>query len=51
MVTEKNQPVEVICPKCRKTQIIYLPKEELPKCPQCRVPMLINEILTEGKSY
>ncbi|MGD9209777.1 MAG: hypothetical protein PVI90_03325 [Desulfobacteraceae bacterium] len=48
---EKRQRVEVICPKCRNTQIISLPKEEIPKCPQCKVRMLINEILTEGKSY
>ena len=48
---DRNQTVEVICPKCRNTQIISLPKEDLPKCPQCRVAMVIREVLTEGKSY
>jgi phage FluMu protein Com len=50
-MADEKQTVEVICPKCRETKIITLPKDELPKCPQCRVRMMINEILTEGKSY
>jgi hypothetical protein len=47
----QKEPVEVICPKCRYTEIIYLPVEDLPLCPQCNTPMLINELLDEGKSY
>ncbi len=41
--------VEVICPKCRQTQIVYFPKETMPVCQQCRVDMVLKEILTEGK--
>jgi len=47
----KQEPVEIICPKCRYTEIIYLPIEDLPKCPECHTQMLINELLDEGKSY
>jgi ribosomal protein S27E len=47
----KQEPVEVICPKCRYTEIIYLPIEDLPRCPECNTPMSINELLDEGKSY
>ncbi|GAB7023987.1 hypothetical protein [Salidesulfovibrio brasiliensis] len=48
---EQPEAVEVVCPKCRSTQIVYLPMEEVPKCPDCRVEMLVSEILTEGKYY
>jgi len=48
---EKSEAVEVVCPKCKETRIIYLPKEEVPKCPRCRVRMVIRELLDEGKSY
>jgi len=42
----------VICPKCKFTEIIYMPKEELPRCPECQKSyMIIREILSEGKSY
>jgi len=47
----KQEPIEVICPKCRYTEIIYLPIEDLPRCPQCNTQMSINELLDEGKSY
>ena len=50
-MVEKNQMVEVICPKCRDTRIISLPAETLPKCAQCNLQMIIKEILTEGKCY
>jgi hypothetical protein len=43
--------VEVICLKCRRTEILYVPDEEVPKCPDCNVRMTINEVLREGKSY
>jgi len=47
----KKEPVEVVCPKCRYTQIITLPVTDLPKCPECGTLMLISELLDEGKSY
>jgi len=47
----ENQPVEVICPKCKRTEIIYLPKEKMPLCERCSIPMVIRELLDEGKSY
>jgi ribosomal protein S27E len=51
IMKEKVEAVEVKCPKCGRTQIIYLPKETLPKCPDCNVRMIISELLDEGKSY
>lgn len=48
----RKQAVEVICPKCKHTEIIYMPKEELPECSECgKSRMVIREILSEGKSY
>lgn len=50
----ENEPVLVVCPKCRETQIVYLPIEELPRCqnPECDgTRMVIEELLDEGKSY
>jgi len=47
----KQEPVEIICPKCRYTEIIYLPITDFPRCPTCKTQMLINELLDEGKSY
>ena len=49
--SERNQAVEVICTKCHRSEIIYMPKEDIPRCPDCDKKMVINEILTEGKSY
>ncbi len=43
--------VELICLKCKRTEILYVPAEEVPKCPNCNIRMTINEILREGKSY
>lgn len=48
---EKAQAVEVICPKCKHTEIVYIPTEPVPECPKCKIPMTVKEILTEGKSY
>jgi ribosomal protein S27E len=45
-----TEPVEVVCPKCRRTQIVYIPKEAIPHCPDCRTPMVLRELLREGKS-
>ena len=47
----KRNAVEVVCPKCTHTEIVYIRDEDIPKCPQCQIPMVIREILTEGKSY
>ena len=48
---EEILPIEVICPKCKHTEIIYLQKEDMPKCPKCKIRMIIREVLREGKSY
>ncbi|MBI9088248.1 MAG: hypothetical protein JEZ12_03435 [Desulfobacterium sp.] len=45
----KREAVEVGCTKCDRRQIIYLPDEEIPDCPTCRIKMVIKEVLTEGK--
>lgn len=47
---EKSTMVEVKCPKCDHTEIVYIPKEEIPKCPVHNITMNIHEILEEGKS-
>ncbi|WP_164885392.1 hypothetical protein [Geovibrio thiophilus] len=49
--SDKVQAVEVKCPKCEFTQIKYIPKEQIGKCPECGSNMIISEILDEGKSY
>jgi ribosomal protein S27E len=48
---EKAEAVEVGCPKCKRTAIVYLPREEIPKCETCHIRMVIRELLDEGKSY
>jgi ribosomal protein S27E len=48
---ERLEAVEVKCPKCRYLSIIYIPQEDIPKCPECGTQMVINELLDEGKSY
>lgn len=48
---ERQSLVEVVCPVCRHTEIISIPKEDIPKCPKCGKRMLVKELLTEGKSY
>lgn len=45
----KREPVEIVCPICKQSKIIYLPEEEIPKCPNCKVLMIIKEVLVEGK--
>ena len=47
----KDEPIEVKCPRCGRTEIIYLPDEDMPKCPDCDLRMVISELLDEGKSY
>ena len=48
---EYVEALEVVCPRCRHTELVYSPKEEIPKCPACKIRMVVKEILTEGKSY
>lgn len=48
---EKAEAIEVECPKCNRTQIVYIPKEEIPKCDICKIQMIIKELLDEGKNY
>ena len=48
---EESEAVEIECPKCKDTMIVYLPKETVPKCPRCGTQMVIKELLDEGKSY
>ena len=48
---EKMQAIEVVCPKCKRTEIVYLPNEDIPKCRNCNIQMMIQELLDEGKSY
>lgn len=45
----KREFIEVVCPICRITKIIAVPEEDIPNCEKCRKPMVIKEILTEGK--
>lgn len=46
-----GEAVEIKCPRCKRTEILYLPEENMPKCRKCRVGMVIKELLKEGKSY
>jgi hypothetical protein len=45
----KHEFVEVACPICDQRKIICVPDEPIPNCEFCRVPMIIKEVLTEGK--
>ena len=45
----KREFVEVACPRCKQTNIVCLPEEDIPECEFCKVKMNIKEILTEGK--
>lgn len=50
----ENEPVQLVCPKCRETIIVYLPIDDLPPCPnpECDgTQMVIEELLDEGKSF
>ncbi len=48
---EQKEAIELMCPKCGHTLIIYTPGEDIPKCPKCNTQMLIKELLKEGKSF
>jgi hypothetical protein len=48
----ENEPIQIVCPKCRYRSIVYLPVDDLPMCPECeKIQMVIEELLDEGKSY
>ncbi|GAB4258540.1 MAG: hypothetical protein Kow0092_06230 [Deferrisomatales bacterium] len=47
----EREPVQIVCPVCRHTEIIYFPVDDLPRCPRCGAEMVIEELLDEGKSY
>lgn len=54
MVRGQNEPVQLVCPKCRRRTIVYLPIDDLPECenPACKgTKMVIEELLDEGKSF
>ena len=50
-MSDELLPLEVKCPKCKHTEIIYIQKEDISKCPKCDIQMVIQEVLVEGKSY
>lgn len=51
MTDENAEPVEVICPRCRRIEIVYLDREDIPDCPECGVKMTLHDILKNGKSH
>ena len=50
MDRQHKEAVEIICPKCKRTEIVYITKETMPKCEDCNVRMVFRELLKEGKS-
>ena len=50
MGKQQKEAIEIICPKCKRTEIVYITKEEMPKCEDCMVRMVFRELLKEGKS-
>ena len=48
---KKVEAVQVKCPLCDHTEIVYIPREPIPMCPVHKVEMIIVELLDEGKSY
>ncbi|MCB1777577.1 MAG: hypothetical protein KDI50_09070 [Candidatus Competibacteraceae bacterium] len=50
MKRDKVEPIQIGCPKCRHTEIVYIPIEAIPRCPECGTQMIIKELLDEGKS-
>ena len=51
MSKDQKEAVEIVCPNCKRTEIVYITKEEVPKCEDCKVRMVIRELLKEGKSF
>jgi ssDNA-binding Zn-finger/Zn-ribbon topoisomerase 1 len=50
-MSKSKEPIEIICPECHRTAIIYIPEESVPRCPDCNVQMVFKELMKEGKSY
>lgn len=50
-MTHALEAIEIKCPKCKQTEIIYLPNEAMPKCPEGKIQMIIQEVLRGGKTY
>ncbi|MGA9261230.1 MAG: hypothetical protein WBV95_04610 [Desulfobacterales bacterium] len=51
--TQETKPayVDVICAKCRYTEIADVRSEQIPHRHQCDTRMVFRELLKEGKSY
>jgi len=51
--TQGNKPecFDVICPKCRCTEIVDIQKEQIPRRHHCGTRMVFRELLKEGKSH
>ena len=45
---ESIEPVEGVCPKCQRTEIVYLPKESIPPCGICHDPLMLSILLVKG---
>jgi hypothetical protein len=51
MARGEMEPAQLIWARCRHTEIVYLPLEDLPKCLGCGAQLILEELLDEGKSY
>ena len=50
MDKDQKEAVEIICPNCKRTEIVYITGEQMPKCEECNIRMVFRELLKEGKS-
>ena len=50
MTQNQKEAIEIVCPKCKRTEIVYITKEDMPKCEDCNKRMVFRELLKEGKS-
>ena len=46
-----TEAIEIVCPRCHRTEIVYIPEEPVPYCPDCKIRMVFRELMKEGKSY
>ena len=51
MNKDQKEAVEIVCPNCKRTEIVYITKEDMTKCEDCSSPMVFRELLKEGKSF
>jgi ribosomal protein S27E len=51
MAAKKSEAIEIVCPRCNRTAIVYIPEQQIPRCPDCNIQMVIRELMKEGKSY